>query len=238
MPLKAKRPLGSCLQSASLGRGAIVLVAAAIIATGMSVGGYAVSNGLSKRSTVIANGGRGPALVLRNRPAFPPLTVSSSRKVARLNADRVDGQDAKQLEPDTLVTSIGTTSGPVPEAQLIRLPPGTYEATLHTSLNSDADPGETRCYLYPDTAFTSHHSYASVLGTAAPSETFMVISLSGLITVHRYDAGVVAWCDVPGPGWQLLTPIQVAFRRIRTAPGPRATAAPPVMRASRPAAHR
>src|SRR5918995_4099126 len=47
----------------------------------------------------IDNNGAGPALALQVEPGKQPMMVNSERKVARLNADKVDGQEAATLLP-------------------------------------------------------------------------------------------------------------------------------------------
>ncbi|WP_109505582.1 hypothetical protein [Nocardioides speluncae] len=82
-----------------------VVGAAALLVTGTDIATYAatgdglITGRINKANgpTTIANTGRGPALVLKNRAASPPLKVSSGKKIARLNADKVDGLDAKRL---------------------------------------------------------------------------------------------------------------------------------------------
>ena len=67
-----------------------VSLAALLLVGGVNVASYAVnghplllgrSNG-ETRTMILRNTGPGPALELRTRPGAPPLTVSSSRRVA------------------------------------------------------------------------------------------------------------------------------------------------------------
>ena len=82
-----------------------VLVAALVVVGGLNLVAYAANGrplllGQHNRettSTSLRNPGAGPALRLRSREAAPPLAVSSTKKVARLNADRIDGLDGRQL---------------------------------------------------------------------------------------------------------------------------------------------
>lgn len=54
------------------------------------------SNSVSAPTT-LTNSGAGPALDLRSKAAAPPLKVSSTKKVRKLNADLLDGKHAKSF---------------------------------------------------------------------------------------------------------------------------------------------
>lgn len=82
-----------------------VVTGAAVVVGAANLGAYAANghplllghgNGESRTASV-ANRGAGPALALTTRSDSPPLAVSSPAKVARLNADRVDGIDGGQV---------------------------------------------------------------------------------------------------------------------------------------------
>ena len=47
----------------------------------------------------------GPALQLRTRPGTPPLKVNRTAKVAKLNADRLDGLDSSDFAKNSVVTA-------------------------------------------------------------------------------------------------------------------------------------
>jgi hypothetical protein len=88
------------------GRGKMTVLAVAVAVVLVMAPAALAANGkpflLGKRivatavSTLIKRG-PGPALKLAVRPGQPPLAVSSSGKVANLNADRLDGKDASQI---------------------------------------------------------------------------------------------------------------------------------------------
>lgn len=82
-----------------------VLLAALLLVGGLNVAAYAAnghplllgrSNHESSSATV-HNTGPGPALRLQSRAGTPSLSVSSPAKVARLNADRIDGYEGVDL---------------------------------------------------------------------------------------------------------------------------------------------
>lgn len=87
--------------------GLAVLGAAALLVAGVDAAGYAATGdslllgrtNKTSKVTTVQNTAKGPALTLRTRSSAPPLTVTSSRLVQRLNADQVDGLSAEQLSP-------------------------------------------------------------------------------------------------------------------------------------------
>ena len=58
-------------------------------------------------TTTVDRHGPGPAFRLETRPGSPPLAVTSGQRVARPNADRVDGMHAGQLATRAFVYRIG-----------------------------------------------------------------------------------------------------------------------------------
>ena len=83
-----------------------VLLGAAVLVGGVNIAAYAATGGnflLGKsnsagKTTTLTNTGKGAPLSLKGRASAPPLTVSSSRKVAKLNADKLDGKDSTAFE--------------------------------------------------------------------------------------------------------------------------------------------
>ena len=88
------------------GRTLPVLIAAATLVAGANVAAYAVNgqpllagrSNTETQATTIKNTGNGPALKLNSKPSAPPLAVSSTKRVKKLNADRVDGLHGKALQ--------------------------------------------------------------------------------------------------------------------------------------------
>jgi hypothetical protein len=92
-------------------------------------------NGATNVSTLIKRG-VGPALNLKVRDGQPPLAVDSSRKVANLNADEVDGLSANELR--------GQQGPPGPGAPLsVEEKAGTVTTTSETYVTDPNDPGPT-----------------------------------------------------------------------------------------------
>ena len=88
------------------GRVLPVLLAALVLLAGANLAAYAATEGplllgranTASKATALKVTGAGPALSLRSRPGSPPLAVSSTKKVARLNADRLDGLEGAALQ--------------------------------------------------------------------------------------------------------------------------------------------
>jgi hypothetical protein len=98
-----------------------VILAAGVLVGGANVAAYA-ANGhpflLGKinketKSATLKNTGNGPAVKFKTKPAAPPFAVSSTTKVAKLNADQLDGLDSTAFANHVLATkcSIGALVG-------------------------------------------------------------------------------------------------------------------------------
>ena len=83
-----------------------VLLAAVVLIGGANLAAYAANgkplllgkNNVATKKTTVKNTGAGPALRLKTKPGQPPLKVNRTTKVNKLNADRVDGKNAADLE--------------------------------------------------------------------------------------------------------------------------------------------
>lgn len=129
---------------------ALVVTAAAALATGLALsanasGGSWIQLGGhndSSKTTTLDRHGRGPALELETRPGSPPMGVTSRQRVARLNADRVDGMHAQQLRTRGYIYRIGGDgdAGPWVIASFPGLPAGYYLATYRVVATFDGPP--------------------------------------------------------------------------------------------------
>lgn len=214
------------MKSVSLARGVVVLLAAAIIATGLSVAGYAVSSSRTNRPTTITNSGQGPALVLRNRPAYPPLQVSSGRKVLHFNADRLDGKDSSQLEPNTMRWSIGSSGQQLAHIASFVVRSGWYEVSLHVvSDSTDADPHEAQCFVYPQLQVETG-DYSNLISAQTDPAFRNYVSLAGDIFIPSNDRLLVqCYNDGGADAVHLTTPITLTVRPVTTIKGPVPSAA-------------
>lgn len=122
----------------------LLTAAAAVLVTGLTVSASASGSWLAlghsndaSRTTGIDNHGRGAALRLTTRAGAPPLAVTSDRRVARLNADRLDGMHARALRTQVYVYRIGgdEDAGPDVVKSFPGLPPGHYLASYQMGMH-------------------------------------------------------------------------------------------------------
>lgn len=135
------------------------LGASALLVMGVDAATYAATgNSLvlghintANQSTTVKNTGAGPALKIISRPAAPPLAVSSTKKVAKLNVDRVDNLNGAQLttKPTVYGDNNGATDRGGIEFWTIPLGKGSYQVSWSAALNpttgSAASPTTTVC---------------------------------------------------------------------------------------------
>jgi hypothetical protein len=121
-----------------------LLLTAALLVLGLDLATYAATGdslvlgrvNKATKLTTLTRTTNGPVLALRGKASSPPLTVSSGRKVARLNADKLDGLDAAALQ--TRVTTYDLAPPASPTSLLlwdIPWAPGTYLVNWSAQLN-------------------------------------------------------------------------------------------------------
>lgn len=142
-----------------------VLVSALVVVAGVNLAAQAAGGKgkpvlagkttTSGKLTTLKRTKNGPALKLKTKAGSPPLAVTSSARVAKLNADQVDGQDAADLE--TLTYAYQLPEGGIPagsrSAVFPDLPDGTYLVTYAVTLKSTGTLTNPQCYLLQDGAF-------------------------------------------------------------------------------------
>lgn len=141
----------------------------------------------SSKTTGLTMTTSGAALKLTTKKGSPPLTVSSSAKVARLNADTLDGLDSTRLLNDTYRFSYeGANPGPQEAISFVipKLPKGSYLVNyavtpyaLGASTPTPADPMQVACWV--DTP-TQNYAIASLLQI---NTTYSGITGSDLMTL-------------------------------------------------------
>jgi hypothetical protein len=120
-----------------MNRTATIVLAGLLLLAGSALGSYAANGGplllgesnTSSKTTALKTTGKGAALKLRTKPGKPPLKVTSTGRVKKLNADLVDGLDGATLRNTAYHYQLAATSG----SNLISftptgLPPGRYHA--------------------------------------------------------------------------------------------------------------
>ncbi len=156
-----------------------ILVAAGLLVGGANLAAYA-ANGrpllLGKinketRSATVKNTGAGPALKLKTRASAPPLAVSSSKKVKRLNADKLDGLSSGALATNSVVytdTDHATVHTSSPFWQVPIPAAGTYQLSYSVGIKPSSSPNVVLCgfYLSPDSFGWSSSYYAGAYNGA------------------------------------------------------------------------
>lgn len=132
----------------------------------------------SRKLTTLQRTKNGPALRLRTKASSPPLKVTSTKKVAKLNVDQVDGLDAEALETRTFVYRLpsGGTPASTQQAVFPNLPEGTYLMNYALTLEGEAPISSGTCFL-------SQSGALDVIGLAyvATRGSFATASSSGSI---------------------------------------------------------
>jgi hypothetical protein len=133
-----------------------VVLAALLLTVGVDMASYAAGGkslllghkNTAKKTTKLKNSGNGPALALKNKAAFPPLSVSSSTKVTKLNADLLDGIDSAALKSVGYRYSLPATSGLSSfSIRLPGLPPGIYDAKFAVIAQLGAIGDHVSCFF-------------------------------------------------------------------------------------------
>ena len=161
--------------------GLATVAAAAMLVVGVDYATFA-ANGDSlilghlnnaNATTVLTKQGPGPALKLNSAgPGSPALAVNSGHKVAKLNADMVDGKHAKAL---LQVKNVGhvftaTTNGGTGQVtyNIPNVPKGIYLATYTANFfpqGTPAAPVTFSCFLLRDGSLVSQSTGLSAAGS-------------------------------------------------------------------------
>jgi hypothetical protein len=159
---------------------AAALVAALALSADASGGGWVRLGGHNdtSRTTTLDRHGAGPALRLSTRSTSPPFAVTSRQRVARLDADTVDGMHATQLRTQGYVYRIGgdDDAGPWVIKSFPGLPRGYYVATYRVVASFDSPPPhDLSCW------FTTATQPKAGLGWGHQMETPMTIEGSAYV---------------------------------------------------------
>lgn len=175
------------------------------------------------RTTSITNNGPGPALSLHAKGNRAPLAVDSTAKVARLNADIVDGKGASALQNNVRVYTAKPATHSVNGAlrfDLPRLPSGhylaTYSAYLEAATGSPSQPTTGQCHL------NSNGAERSAGWTASVSASHHNVALSGSgVFVSKANQPWFLYCFAEQQGvgrrdWLVSrdNPVQITVTRI------------------------
>lgn len=178
-------------------RAVSVLVAAGVLVGVANIAAYAATGGPFKlgltnkadQTSTLVNTGNGPALKLKTKPAAPPLAVTSSKKVARLNADSLDGLDSSRLTNRAYrFTFPNTTASGYKYWSFPGLPAGQYSMS-YTMLAQ----GEIHCAMTDQAGLVlSHYAYPSLVHA-----TQYTANASGLVTVTAQSQPILTCWPSP-----------------------------------------
>ncbi len=212
--------LKSALTAMAVG---IVLIASLDWAASAATGNPTLLGKLNKANapTTIQNTGSGPAaMFLSNSGA--PIAVNRDTKVAKLNADLVDGVNAADLQTET--TKLRYTVGEREGDLAIQLPnPGgghyliTYSIFLLGVTATAAEPTAIECYVQQNDVADEILGYTADQFTAVVSNFQPSLSAAGVLTVDPSD-NLIFRCDLEDNAINWSTgsdsPVEITFTRI------------------------
>ena len=229
--------------SPARGRTLPVLLAALVLIGGANVAAYAANghplllgtSNTATHPTTLKNTGSGAALSLKARPGSPPLAVTTTKKVNKLNADLVDGLSGKQME-NAAYEYVLPTGGPAAsslQVSLPGLPAGTYLATYSVITTTSSPPA---CYLTRSTSPGGAFEYGTTGGTYSTNTASAVVDqdLATPVTLVCFGSTFSVYAGGDVDSRIVLTPIS----RLVSAPATAARHAPPGVRHQGPATRR
>ena len=207
-----------------------VLLGAVLLMGAANLGAYAATGApllLGKKNdapkTTTLKSAKGPALSLKTKSTAPPLAVSGSAKVEKLNADLLDGVDSSALKTKTFVFHL---SGITPDNSflyfdLAGLPAGKYLVSYNIGVEYPSSSSSIRGYFVRASGAADNGIHVS--GEVAPYGGSTVVSSSGYLdtttTTYRF------WLQNTGGGMTVPSddglhtfPADLTFTRIDEAP--------------------
>jgi len=169
------------------GRAVPAMVIVGALFAGSTLGSYAANGGpllLGKsnkatKTTTIKTTGNGAALKLKSKPGKAPLKVSNGTKVAKLNADLVDGLQGAALQTAVYRYRLPALSGVSSlEIKPTGLPPGRYVASYSLIATTTVLDARLECnFTYPSSPTTANEgvTYGTASGDAAASNATAVV---------------------------------------------------------------
>lgn len=213
-----------------------VLASAALLVGAANLGAYAATGGpllagksnSASKTTTLKTTGNGAALSLKSKKGKAPLKVSSATKVAKLNADSVDGLDSGALKTKTFVYTLTATAISENFAQfaLPKLPPGRYVVDFSISAAVTGSVTFFGCFLVTG-VFPSGGAPVAALGIESTDNWF--VSGSGYVDTtsktYRLSCQQSGGATMSIPALPGL-PQTIAFTRVDDATVAGSTAAP------------
>ncbi len=167
-----------------------VLIAAIVVVGGLNVAAYAATGGkfllgksnTANRTSTLTKTGNGPALSLKTKASAPPLKVSSSKRVARLNADTVDGKHAKSLQTRPSVYELPLIASTNRFTVYVDLNPGVYQVDYSVLANMSAIGATVNCFwnsTFEGSPVTTGYGYGATFSSFSTSNSSTTILTSG-----------------------------------------------------------
>jgi len=197
-----------------------IILAAGVLVGGANIAVYAANGkplllGRINKETkpaVLKNTGPGPALKIKTRASAPPLSVSSSKKVTNLNADKLDGFDSKSLQSNAIVvtdTDTTTVRGPFLQWSLAAIPAGKYAVSWDVNFVPLADADDVVCAV---TLNDFARQFAADRDSGAGA--WIATWLSGATVMDFNPATMRFFCQSSAANLRLKQPLTVAFQKV------------------------
>lgn len=198
-----------------------VVGAAALLVAGADAVSYAATGdslllgkaNKTTRTTTVQNTGSGPALTLRTRKNAPPLAVSSTKLVKKLNADSLDGLSAEAVAP---LVSRGTIMAPgqtfaAAGLRSFTMPAGTYRVTLFGAITTETATDTWLCLVADYQKLTANDPTAYLAVTTGEGND--ALSATDVVTI-RGGRALIAACDGPATAKSQL-PVTLTLEKLR-----------------------
>lgn len=166
-------------------------------------------------TTTVRNTGSGPAARFVAGTGTPAIAVSGDAKIARLNADLLDGKDATELAAGTrlFTVPVNLTNASAVQAVTSPVPAGAYVVTLRGGLEFAAASRSEVCEASSD-----ENPGAIVSDNAVGVGDFFFVNAVGVVTFTAprevrltcYSEDEVAGTITQG----YFSPLQLAFTRV------------------------
>ncbi len=168
-----------------------LLGVAALVTVGLNAAAYGATGGtfllgkdnVANQTTKLRNTGDGAALSLRTQTGEPPLAVTSGAKVVKLNADKVDGLSAADLQTRATVFKLPNTgySGVTSFDLDLGLAPGLYHVDYTMLADMTPNGSQLNC------SFVGDSPYAQLIGYGSTFNGFSAVSGSGVLDTRTDD---------------------------------------------------
>ncbi len=204
---------------------AIGLVTALAVSTTASNGRPVLAGARNheRNVTTLVRDNTGPALRLQtHNAASAPLTVNATGRVRHLNADRVDGRDARTLLTRASVFRAGRSGDVLDTGGLwaLNVDPGVYTVSMRAILTATPnDPNATAvsviCGVIDLDTFNTPNTRVYLADSTVQIPDQLPAAMSGASTVRiRASENPGALCISPDASVQLFKPVVLNFTNV------------------------